>query len=575
MLNSLLTTWLRHCIVLFFLTFLQEDAAIIAAAFSKVEYGLPLGLAFISVYAGIITGDLFIYGLGHVAQRSIWLQSRIIGPRVDQVRIWLERNFVKVVAICRVTPGLLFPTFVACGWFRLPFRKFLIISFITAAIYTPLAMMIVLLLGDLILWKLGYWAWAVLVFLAIAFPLAKSAKVFGKKKNGDQSQLLSIPFLETQNHENGKKRQHKGMPSLTGIKRVIAQAERIPDWLFYVPVGIRWIGLSIRYGSLTLPTIANPLIETGGFWGESKSYTMGWVGNGHQKWLANYITFKRIHPNIKTELEHALEQISEAGLEFPLVAKPDIGWQGFGVRQIANADELRDYLSIYPLNEQVIFQKLITYDGEAGVFYARLPHEPKGKVFSLTLRYFPYVTGDGKSTLRQLIQNSPRTGFKARYYLGLHPEHKGLSAEQLNSVPAEGEMVRLAFIGSIRTGGIYRDARHLISPALCERFDAISKSIPEFYFGRFDIRFSSTEQLVEGNDFYVFEINGAGSEPIHAWDPEVPFFRVYHELFKTQKLMFRIAACNKARGYQPTSVGKFLKAYARQNRLLKSYPRSE
>jgi membrane protein DedA with SNARE-associated domain len=575
MLESLFHNWFRHCVVLFFLTFLQEDAAIIAAAFSKVEYGLPLGLAIISVFIGMVTGDLFIFGLGHLAQRNSWLKSRIIGPKVDQVKGWLENNFIKVVAVCRFTPGLLFPTFVACGWFKFPFKRFLIISLVTAGLYTPLVMILVLLVGDVVLKDLGYWAWGGLFLLVVVYAVYKSLRLLYKNKTGVLTKTLSIPFLETSIHENGKKRQHKGMPSLAGLKRVIAQAERIPDWLFYIPVGLRWVFLSVRHGSLTLPSITNPMIETGGFWGESKSDIMASVSNGQQEWLAKYITIKRSHNDVNTDVEIVLESLKKEGIEFPLVAKPDIGWQGFGVRQIKDENELTDYLSNFPLNESAIFQRLITYDGEAGVFYARLPNEPNGKVFSLTLRYFPFVTGDGKSTMRQLIQKSPRTGFKARYYLGGHPQHKGLSADQLKQVPSEGEMVRLAFIGSIRIGGIYRDARHLISPALSERFDAIAKSIPEFYYGRFDIRFNTTEKLVEGKDFYVFEINGSGSEPIHAWDPEVPFFKVYTELFKTQKLMFKIAACNKKRGFKPTTPRQFLRAYSRQSHLLKSYPRSE
>jgi membrane protein DedA with SNARE-associated domain len=575
MLDSLFHTWFRHCVVLFLLTFVQEDAAIVAAAFSKVEYGLPFGWALLSVYAGMVAGDLFIFGLGHMAQRNNWLKSKIIGPKVDQVKGWLENNFVKVVAVCRFTPGLLFPTFVACGWFKFPFKRFLIISLVTAGLYTPLVMVLVLILGDVVLKGLGYWAWGALFLVFILFAVVKSIKLLHKSKNDGQTKRLIIPFFEYQGHENGRKRQHKGMPSLAGLKRVVAQAERIPDWLFYIPVGLRWLLLSARYGSLTLPSITNPLIETGGFWGESKSDIMNSVCNGQQGWLAKFVTFKRENKDLKTDVERAIELIKNEGIEFPFVVKPDIGWQGFGVRQLKDVNELSDYLSGYPLHEKVIFQRLITYDGEAGVFYARLPNEPTGKVFSLTLRYFPFVTGDGKSTLRQLIQKSPRTGFKARYYLGGHPQHKGLSAEQLNLVPAEGEMVRLAFIGSIRIGGIYRDARHLISPELSERFDAIAKSIPEFYYGRFDIRFDTTDKLAEGKDFYVFEINGSGSEPIHAWDPEVPFFKVYSELFKTQKLMFRIAACNKKRGFKPTTPRRFLRAFSHQSRLLKSYPRSE
>ena len=63
------------------------------------------------------------------------------------------------------------------------------------------------------------------------------------------------------------------------------------------------------------------------------------------------------------------------------------------------------------------------------------------------------------------------------------------------------ELIRLTFIGSLRVGGLYRDAGHLITPELTQRFDEIARSMPEFYYGRFDIRFESTDLLKEGKGF--------------------------------------------------------------------------
>lgn len=574
MFGFLTDTWLRHCLVLFFLTFLQEDVAIVAAVFSKVEYGLPFWLAFLSVFTGIVTGDLVIYGLGWMAQKSPWLRSRIIGPRIEQVKFWLDDNFVRVAAICRLTPGLLFPTFVAFGWFRMSAKRFLITSIITASLYSFFAMLLVLVLGQAIFAKLGYWTWALMLILALAYPIVKSIKRIGKNGNKKFRNELKIPFLNAA-RKSGKKEFHRGMPTLTGIKRMIAQAERIPDWLFYIPVGLRWLWLSARHFSLTMPSITNPLIETGGFWGESKSDIMSSMHSSQNNWLARYVTFKRINDNEEVDLKAALKLMAEFSLTFPIVVKPDIGWQGFGVRLLKTEEDLITYLKAFPLNTNLILQEYISFDGEAGVFYARKPNEENGTVFSLTLRYFPFVTGDGVSTVKELIQKNPRTCFKSGYYLGMQTEHRGLSAEQLNTIPSEGEMVRLAFIGSIRIGGIYRDAREYITPALSKQFDEIAKSIPEFYYGRFDIRFRSTESLMSGKEFFIFEINGSGSEPIHAWDPEVPFFKVYRELFKTQDLMFEIAAENRKRGFKPVPVSDFISAFYKQKKLLDSYPGSE
>ncbi|MDP2338572.1 MAG: VTT domain-containing protein [Bacteroidota bacterium] len=573
MFDIFLHSWFWHCVGLFFLTFVQEDAAIVAASFAMVEYGLPPAIAFFSIYFGIITGDLFIYGLGRVAQKSNWLRSKVIGPKVDKAKDWLDNNFVWAVAVCRITPTLLFPTYVAIGWFRMPVKRFILVTVITSAIYTPIVFFLVTLIGESVLYKLGYWAWGVILLVVVLFPLRKAILSFTKTGNGENTSALTLPFFNgLPNDQKNHKKQHRGMPSLKGLKRLVSFAERIPNGLFYIPVGLRWIILSIRYGNMTLPTLANPLIETGGFWGESKSATLGDIGKDQQKWMAGYFPYKRTSRLAEVDLQDVLFKMSETGIEFPLVAKPDIGWQGFGVRKVDDEEALLNYLTIYPKNESLLIQQLIPFDGEAGVFYARMPNEEHGKVFSLTLRYFPYVVGDGISTLRELIQHNPRTGFKAKYFLGKNPDHLGLSAERLESVPGEDEMVRLAFIGSIRIGGIYRDARYLITPELSARFDEIARSIPEFYYGRFDIRFKSTEDLKVAEGFSIIEINGAGSEPIHAWDPEVSLINLYRELFKAQSLMFRIAAQNRKRGFKTEGILKFIKAAKKQNKLIKLYP---
>ena len=220
----------------------------------------------------------------------------------------------------------------------------------------------------------------------------------------------------------------------------------------------------------------------------------------------------------------------------------------------------------------MVLQRPIPHDGEAGIFYVRLPGEEHGRILSVTLRYFPYVYGDGISTLEELIKNNERSKLRAGFYLGGKSEHMGFEKEYLEMVPSEGELVRLSFIGSIRVGGLYRDASHLITPEMTKRFDEIALSMPEFYFGRFDIRFESTELLKAGKGFSIIEINGAGSEAINAWDPEVSIFKLYHELFKTQSLLFKVSALNRARGYKPMGFVDFLKAAKRQNKLIESYP---
>ncbi len=565
--------WLEHCVVIFFMTFLHEDAAILAAAFSTVEHKLPVWMAYVSVYLGIVTGDILIYGLGHFAQKNRWLRSKIIGPKVERIRLWLETHLVRVLILCRVTPGLLFPTFVACGWFRIPFIRFASVSIIAGAVYSSVVLTLVVLFGDLVLNHLGYWAWGVLALVIVAFAVRNSFKSKWSKTTEKAMGDLPPSFLSVfKKYMPDMKHKFHGMPSLEDLKNTVSSAEHIPNAILYIPVGLYYIYLGIRYRSLTLPSAANPKIETGGFMGESKAGVMEMVGKDQQTWIAEFVSMKRNGVAGEKDLENAIALMKEKKLEFPIVAKPDIGWNGYGVRLVEDNNHLLQYISDFPHNEKIVLQRPVPYDGEAGIFYVRIPGELRGKICSITLRYFPFVTGDGKSTLRELIRNDQRTRLRSGYYLGGKSEHVGFGDDDLDQVPQEGELIRLSFIGSLRVGGLYRNACHLITPELTDRFDKIAQSMPEFYFGRFDVRFESTDKLMKGEDLNIIEINGAGAEAIQAWDPNVNLFSLYREFFKSYRLLFKIGNLNRARGFKPMTFRAFIKAIRHQNSLISQYP---
>ena len=498
---------------------------------------------------------------------------RLLVPKVERVKLWLESHLVRVLLLCRITPGLLFPTFVACGWFEIPFSRFALVTIVSGVVYSTVVLSVIILFGDLVLVHLDYWAWILLVAVVVGFGIRNSFKPRWSKTTEQAMGDLPPLFLKVlKKHMPHLKHKFNGMPSLDGIKRVVSFAERLPNGLFYIPVGLRWLVLSARYRSLTLPTVSNPMIETGGFWGESKSNIMGQVGDDQQSWVAEFVTLHRNGKGAQSDYEDALSMMDVKGLTFPIVVKPDVGWQGYGVRLVEDSSHLLQYISIYPTGEKMVLQRPIPHDGEAGIFYVRLPGEEHGRILSVTLRYFPFVYGDGVSTLQELIQNNERSRLRAGFYLGGKSEHMGFEKEYLEMIPLEGELIRLSFIGSIRVGGLYRDASDLITPEMTKRFDEIALSMPEFYFGRFDIRFESTDLLKEGKGFSIIEINGAGSEAINAWDPEVSIFKLYRELFQTQSLLFKVSALNRSRGYQPMSLIGFLKAARRQNKLIDSYP---
>lgn len=359
-----------------------------------------------------------------------------------------------------------------------------------------------------------------------------------------------------------------GMPPKL-ISGTISTAGRCPALLFYFPVLLHCLRLALRHGGLTLPSVANPNIVCGGFRGESKMSYLDQIPPRLQHWVAPSLRLT-VHAaqHEPRQLTQLTQMISRDGLTFPLVAKPDIGSQGFGVRLVRGAGDLQRYLEGFPKNEDVILQRYLDWEGEAGVHYLRRPNDREGRVFSLGFRCFPHVVGDGCSRLSKLIEEDPRTRRMARRH------SRALSAEDLRRVPAKGETVRLSLLGSVRTGGLYYDGSAYITPALAARFDEIARAMPDFHFGRFDIRFRSIEALGRGEDFQIIEVNGASAEAIHIWDPEQSVAETYRVLFEQFRLLYEIGAQNRDRGHRPIGLAGYLALQWKESRLLRRYPES-
>jgi len=544
------------------LPFAHEDLAIVLGGYLIVNNVMPAALVTLSLYGGIVASDFALYGLGVAARYVPWLGRYAIDARVTRFSDSLKRNVFGLVAVCRVVPGIVFVAFVACGWARVPFWRFTAASLIVSALYLPLMLYLVIVFGDVLDNHVGLWAWPVLLALLAATGFARK-RIFAFAEEGG-SDTIDAPLP----------RANFGMPPLSRADRKVAPAERIPPFLFYLPLVLNWFRLGFIHRSLTLPTAANPTIFTGGMWGETKSSYFRDLAPEQRQWIADFVVVERSAAPAEADLEAAVHRLDEAGLTFPVIAKPDVGWHGHGVHCINDRSGLARYLAQFPIATPLMLQRYVPYAGEAAVLYARQPGELKGRVLSLTFRYFPHVIGDGRSTLRELISRDPRAKWKAALHLGGDPSHRGVDPRDLDRVAERGEVVRIALIGNQRAGALYRDGHHYITAALQARFDAIVAGMREFHYGRFDLRFEDVETLMRGEGFSVVEINGIGGEAIDCWDPHLSVTEVYRRLARHQRLLFSIGAGNRARGFLPTKPSEFVGSLIRQGQLIRRYPTS-
>jgi glutathione synthase/RimK-type ligase-like ATP-grasp enzyme len=266
-------------------------------------------------------------------------------------------------------------------------------------------------------------------------------------------------------------------------------------------------------------------------------------------------------------LPNAQAAMAQAGLQYPVIVKPDLGWCGFGVRRIDTEAELAAYLDAYPSGERVVLQEWLDEPGEAGIFYMRDPGEATGQVIGLLLRHYPRVTGDGRRTVAQLMAADTR----ARR-LGAD----GASEPCCDSgmVPGRGQSVRIATVSSTRVGGLYEDATARITPALTAAVDAIARDMKDFHVGRFDVKFSDPAELAAGRGFRILEVNGAGSEAVHAWDPSLTLRQAYAIVFAKQRRLFAIGDAMRRRGHVPVGPIALARHHLHQQALIRRYPPS-
>ena len=353
-------------------------------------------------------------------------------------------------------------------------------------------------------------------------------------------------------------------PSDAGVATVdVGRFEQLPKWLNLLPMVLQWIWLGLRYRSVSLPSSANPGITSGGMVGDGKLEYFAAMGPTARAATATHIGVLNT-PGLATA--EVLDRLSQAGLGFPIVAKPDLGWCGYGVRLLADNVELGSYIKNYPAGETFLLQRYLPEPGEAGLFYMREPGEPRGRLIGILLRHYPSVTGNGRDRIAELIARDARLRRATA-----NPMHE--CRYDLQAVPAAGEVVRLSTVASTRVGGCYRDGSALATEALLARVEAIARDMGVFLVGRFDVRYSTLESLQRG-EFTIMEVNGAGSEAVHAWDPKYSIREVYRIVFAKQRMLFRISDANRRLGHRPIGILGLARLHFRQQRVMRRYPPS-
>lgn len=506
-------------------TMISEDLTCITAGVLAGQGRMSLTLAVFACIFGIYIGDLLLFLSGRVfgrrALQIIPFKWFIKESAVERASDWFKKKGAWAIFLSRFIPGLRLPTYFAAGVAKTSFWLFALYFLIAVCIWTPVLTGISYKLGAEFVQKslMNSW-WQIAILIAVLY-------------------LLIHLLLR--------------LSTWRGRRLLIGKIGRWRHWefwsmqIFYPPVLVYIAYLAVKFRGLNTFTCTNPAIYASGFIGESKHdiYKGLFASTFAEPYLLKYLFLPKDAENTET----AKRFINENALTFPLALKPDVGERGADVFIVKSLEELENRLS--KTNQNLILQEFADGD-EFGIFYYRYPNKEKGKIFAITEKHLPSVTGDGVSTLETLILQDERAVCMAEKYFERNREN-------IDFVVKKGEHFRIVDIGTHSRGAIFLDGIRIKTAEMEEKIDQICQGYKGFYFGRFDIRTPSIEDFKRGENFKIIELNGVTSEATSIYDRKNSLFRAYKTLFKQWRIAFEIGAENRAKGIQPTKTVDLIK----------------
>jgi len=339
-----------------------------------------------------------------------------------------------------------------------------------------------------------------------------------------------------------------------GWWRRLTRWEYWPIWAIYPPVVLWILWLGLRHRGPLLFTAVNPGMPAGGgIVGQSKSAILRGLAGAGDRVAAWTLVDPGPFPQRNAEVRRFM---AEQGLRYPVVLKPDRGERGTGVVIARDAQAIEQMLR--SCRGAVVVQAYVPGQ-EWGVFYTRLPGQPKGEILAITDKRVVAVEGDGRRTLEELILADNRAVNLGGFFLDKFKA-------RLGEVPTRGARVRLSELGTHALGALFLDGDELKTKKLEDAVEAVSCQYEGFYFGRYDLRAESVEALQVG-DFKVIELNGVTSEATGMYDPKHSIWHGWATLMRGWTMAFEIGAANRRAGGQELSLGQLVRLWREHQKI--------
>ena len=181
-----------HALLIFGLTFVLEDVAVLGAALLVVNSMVSLPWAAGSSFAGIWLGDVGLYVLALRLGRPVFAKrwfKRLVG-HVDLSRSesWFQNHGTLAILLSRAIPGTRLPTYLAAGLLKVPAARFLAVTAAACLAWVGVLFwlsyhvgMMVLSTFQMFTSEAGKLAACAVVAVLLAWPLRKIMKTIGHR----------------------------------------------------------------------------------------------------------------------------------------------------------------------------------------------------------------------------------------------------------------------------------------------------------------------------------------------------------------------------------------------------------
>ena len=342
---------------------------------------------------------------------------------------------------------------------------------------------------------------------------------------------------------------------MNGWKRFRLKLHRLfhweywPVWIVYLPCFLIYPFYATRARSFLFFVAANPSMDNGGAFLTSKKKVYDL--------FSQELVPATLLVGAPKDFESCKTWLAEHKIDFPLIAKPDFGLRGDGLKVIKSATALSDFFST--LKQAYLIQEYVEFENELGIFLVRQPDDSL-KITSIVEREFMSVRGEGTKTLEELILETPR--YAMQYDL-----MKERFPDTFYDLVPTGVVHYFDRIGNHSKGTKFKNGNYLITPELTQVMTEAMDTIEDFNYGRLDIKYASIEDLSKGLNYKILELNGAFSEPAHIYDPEYSLFSAWRDLLAHFKALFRVSQKGITQGVRPPSFVKGIQLINQQLKM--------